>query len=334
MAIQQLLTPEELQALLETLQSQEPELRRRDYSDDVQSYTLVSPENSVSPIMPALETIYERFAHRLQIELFEMLRTEVVVTPESPNLLNCTDFITGLGTPSGINLFSMRPLEGPSLLVLERDLIFYIVDTFFGGRCKRFSEGGQQDFSPVELRLLQRLRKVVWTTLETAWQGFSEIECELINTETRPRFITDLNPSDSLLRFNAQVSFAGISGQLIIAVPIAAFEPVRAQLMAVLNKEHASADPQLSRMLRDGIVESEVELCCMLAKAEISVRELLHLEVGDIITVDVPRYVKLQSEGIDLFSGTCGVMRGWRAMQVERILVPLDEMIAEEKSLS
>jgi len=61
----------------------------------------------------------------------------------------------------------------------------------------------------------------------------------------------------------------------------------------------------------------------VLAEIDLNVRELMRLQIGDTIPVDLPPQARLEVDGVSLNAGEYGNTQGWRALKVDRWLVRL-----------
>jgi flagellar motor switch protein FliM len=324
MPTDEILTQDEMDALREVVAQRKVSLPYRAAPlEDAQPYELISPETNVSGILPVLETIQERFAHRLRIGLFELLRREVEVVGSSIEIRAYNDLITALSAPCSINIIGISPLSGPGLLMFERQLVFMVVDTFFGGTGRMYTTSPTRDFTPTETRFIQRLLKLTFHCLEAAWQPFTPINCVSLSVETNPQFVTAINPLEALAVTSLQIQKEDSTGNLYLALPCSMFEPVRGVLLASLNKEHPRYSERLTRLLQDGVKDSLVDIRCTLAETELSFRDLLLLKVGDFIPMDISDEALIEIEGIPLYKGQYGVAQGWRALKIKRPLTSL-----------
>lgn len=322
MSTDQFLTKDERDALMEVV-SKKSRSRINNagaYHDDAQPYDLSSQDYPINSLLPVLETIHERFAHRLRISLFELLRRDLMVTVGSTEKSSYTDLTTSLSVPCSVNVIGMVPLRGPALLIFDQELIFMVVDTFFGGTGRSYKPSGSRTFTVTENRFIQRLLDLSFRCLEDAWEPFTALKCSRQNAESKPQFITALNPNETLTLSSVHISRDSISGTIHLAMPYSILEPIRKTLIESMNKEHPNPNPRLTERLMDGIRDSQVEPHCYLGSLELSLSELLELKVGDVIPVDIPQFATLQVENVPIYRGTYGVAQGWRAFRVERAL--------------
>ena len=290
------------------------------FREGAMPYDLASLDYAINSLLPVLETIHERFAHRLRVGLFELLRRDLKVTAGSIEKRSYTDLTTSLSVPCNVNVIGMSPLSGPGLLIFDQELIFMVVDTFFGGTGRLYKSPSVRDFTTTETRFIQRLLQLSFRCLEEAWEPFTTVKCTHLNSENKPQFITALNPTEVLAVSSVHISHDNIAGLLHLALPYSILEPIRETLLNSLCKEHPNPSAQLTDRLREGIKDSQVEAHCFLAGFELTLNELLALKVGDVIPVNMPSTATLQVEDVPIYKGHYGVAQGWRALKIEETL--------------
>lgn len=323
MSTDALLTSDEREALMKVVANPrnrgggtEPGISR----DGAQSYDLTSQDYAINSVLPVLDTIHERFVHRLRIGLFELVRRDLSATIGSIEKRGYTDLITSLSVPCSVNVISMAPLNGPALLIFDPELIFMIVDTFFGGKGRLYKSPSVRDFTTTETRFIQRLLQLSFACLEEAWEPYAKLKCTHLNSESKPQFITSLNPSEPLTVSSVQIGCDTLAGALHLALPYSGLEPIRATLLSSYCKEHPNPSKRFTAQLREGVQDSQIEARCSLARFELSLGDLMALRVGDIIPVNIPSTAVLRVEDVPLYSGDYGIAQGWRVFRVEQAL--------------
>ena len=322
MSTDQFLTEDERDALMEVVSSKagEPGAGTGVFQEGAQPYDLASQDYAITSLLPVLDTIHERFAHRLRIGLFELMRRDLSVTAGSIEKRGYTDLTTSLSVPCSVNVIGMTPLSGPALLIFDAELIFMIVDTFFGGTGRLYKSASVRDFTTTETRFIQRLLQLSFSCLEQAWEPYAALKCTHFNSEHKPQFITSLNPNEPLTVGTVQVGGDNLAGALHLALPYSSLEPIRETLLNSFRQEQPNPGAQFTERLREGIRDSQVEVRCALAGFDLTLSELLALRIGDVIPVDIPSTAVLRVEDVPIYSGHYGVAQGWRALKIERPL--------------
>lgn len=327
MATDELLTQDELDALMEGVGSGRVPVAGRATAapDEILPYDLASPENVIASIQPALDTVQVRFAHQLGIGFYELLRRDVALTPVEVHAEPYQDFVARLNPPCSVNVVALPPMAGPGLILFDHPLVFALVGAWYGGQGTQYSETGRLEFTAAEVRMIQRLQAMCARALAIAWQPYLPVRYSLLASEISPHLVTSIHPGELLIVFGVDLTLDGTLGTLRIALPSSMFEPVRGPLLAALAREHPIRDERLLRLLEDGVRDAQVQVRCVLAELDLNVRELMRLQIGDTIPVDLPPQARLEVDGVALIAGDYGNTQGWRALKVDRWLVRLPE---------
>src|SRR5664279_504875 len=137
----------------------------------VRSYNLGTQERIVRGRMPTLELINERFARFLRIGLFAYMHRSTEISVGPVRVLKYSEFIRNLVVPTNLNLVQIKPLRGTALFIIDPNLVFLIVDNLFGGNGQFHTRVEGREFTPTELRIIQRLLAIIFEDLEKAWAG-------------------------------------------------------------------------------------------------------------------------------------------------------------------
>ncbi len=85
------------------------------------------------------------------------------------------------------------------------------------------------------------------------------LKCSRQGAESKPQFITALNPTETLAVSSVHISRDNIAGILHLALPYSILEPIRKTLLSSLHKEHPNPSPQMTERLLEGIRDSQVD---------------------------------------------------------------------------
>jgi flagellar motor switch protein FliM len=333
MSTDEILTQDEVDALKEAMHSQSElsSSSRLEEPDEVLAYQLGSSENTITGILPILETIYERFSHRLRVALFELLHRDVEITVDGMETRGYGDFIAALEAPSSVNIITLEPLHGPGLVVFEKPLVFAVVDMFFGGRGRMENPLQPRDFTITETRFIRRLLHLTSCAVEAAWEPFLSVQWKNLASESNPQFVTAIDPQAVLQVVTVRITLhEDVTETLYFALPFSMLESGRGPLIASLRKEHASRDKRLAKRLQEGVENSAVTIRGVLAETELTVHELLSLKAGDFIPIEVTTKATLEAEGVPVYVGQYGVAQGRRALQIDHKITPLGDPAQED----
>lgn len=314
----EILNQDEIDALLHGVESGAVETGADKYPKDGQArpYDLTHQDRIVRGRMPTLEMINERFARYLRISLFNLLRRSSEIAVNGVQVAKFMEYVHSLFVPANLNLIKLRPLRGTALVVLDPKLVFLIVDNFFGGDGRFYAKIEGREFTPTEMRVIQIVLARILRDLQEAWTPVMKLDPEYLHSEINPQFANIVSPSEVVVvnRFHVELDNGG--GDLHVVMPYTMIEPLRELLMAGVASDRVEFDERWGLALREQVKEAEVELRCTLASVTLRLGELVRLNAGDIIPIDLPDTVTVTIEGLPVFRCRHGVHRGNKAIQI------------------
>jgi flagellar motor switch protein FliM len=318
MSVKDLLSQDEIDALLHGVD--DGDIGTGDEADElesggVKSYDLANQERIVRGRMPALELINERFARHTRLTLFNLLRRTVDVTVGGVQVMKYGDYVHTLYLPTSMNLVKALPLKGTALFILDAKLVFKLVDNFFGGDGRQAKIEGR-DFTPTETRLVRKILGQLFADLEEAWRPLMTLHFEHVGHEMNPAMANVVSPTDVVVVSTFQVDLEGGSGELQVTMPYSMLEPIRDLLVSSFQPAEREGDERWMQALRRDIMSADVDLNLQLAERDMTLRDVMALEVGDVIPVDIPQELILRAAGVPTFSCRLGVSRSNLAVKI------------------
>jgi flagellar motor switch protein FliM len=238
MAVQDLLSQDEIDALLHGVDDGLVQTESNGDPGSVKSYDLTSQDRIVRGRMPTLEMINERFARYTRISMFNMLRRSADVAVGGVQVMKFGEYVHSLYVPTSLNLVKIKPLRGTGLFILDAKLVFKLVDNFFGG------------------------------------------------------------------------------GDLHVTMPYSMIEPVREMLDAGFQSDLDDQDERWSKALREDVLDVSVPLGATVARRQLKLRDILHMQPGDVIPVELPDELVLRANGVPSFKAKLGSHKGNLALQI------------------
>lgn len=317
--MQDLLSQDEIDALLHGVDDGDIETDEGIDHGDVMSYDLASQDRIVRGRMPTLELINERFARYTRISIFNLLRRTADVAIGGIQIQKFGEYIHTLYVPTSLNMVKLRPLRGTALIIFDAKLVFKLVDNFFGGDGRHAKIEGRE-FTPTELRVVQMVLSQIFVDLTEAWRAVMPIQFDFVNAEVNPSMANIVSPSEVVVVSTFHVELDGGGGDMHITLPYSMIEPIREMLDAGLQTDADEHDERWGRSLREEIMNCEVELESSIAEVELSLREVKDLKEGDIIPIEFSEKKIVTANGIPMFRCTMGECNENVAFRVEDII--------------
>jgi flagellar motor switch protein FliM len=283
------------------------------------TYNLGTDERIVRGRMHTLEVINERFARHLRGALLTFMRRSADISVGSVQIQKYGDFIRHLPVPANINLMHLKPLRGTALFVFDPKLVFLVVDNLFGsdGRYHVRIEG--RDFTQTEQRIIKRLLSLTLDSYGTAWQPVYPIEFEYVRSEMHAKLANIVAPNEVVINTTFQIEFGPIGGALNVCIPYSMIEPIRDLLSNPLQDE-IEVDKRWVRQLSQQVQSAEVELRAHFLTLQSSIGQLLRLQAGDVLPVDIPETIIGRVNGVPVMECGYGTSNNHYALRVEKMI--------------
>ncbi|MGO4310169.1 flagellar motor switch protein FliM [Pseudomonas sp. KB_15] len=315
MAVQDLLSQDEIDALLHGVDDGLVETENAAEPGTVKSYDLTSQDRIVRGRMPTLEMINERFARYTRISMFNMLRRSADVAVGGVQVMKFGEYVHSLYVPTSLNLVKIKPLRGTALFILDAKLVFKLVDNFFGGDGRHAKIEGRE-FTPTELRVVRMVLEQAFVDLKEAWQAIMEVNFEYINSEVNPAMANIVGPSEAIVVSTFHIELDGGGGDMHVTMPYSMIEPVREMLDAGFQSDLDDQDERWVNALRQDVLDVDVPIGATVARRQLRLRDILHMQPGDVIPVDMPEEMIMRANGVPAFKVKMGSHKGNLALQV------------------
>lgn len=315
-----ILSQDEVDALLRGVTGEPEESEAEAGASGIHTYDIGRQERIVRGRMPTLEIINERFARNYRIGMFNMIRRTAEISVGPVSIIKYSEFVRNLIVPTNLNLVHLEPMRGTALFVFDPNLVFLVVDNLFGGDGRYHMRVEGRDFTLAEQRIIQKMLNVVFEEYAKAWESIFPIKPEYVRSEMNTQFANIATPTEVVVvtTFNIELGTAG--GDFHICMPYSMIEPIRDQLTSTLQADRAEADERWVTEMGLQVQDAEVELVANLGEAPITLRQILDLKSGDVISLDVPEAVIAGVDGVPIFECHYGQKNGQLALKVDRVL--------------
>ena len=325
----QVLSQSEVDALLSAVSD-----NRVDADDDgaddgvkggVVQYDLANQDRIIRGRMPTLDIIHDRFIRLFRVTLSNSLRKMANLSVNSTGPLKFSEFMNSLPLPSCLNILRLDPLRGAAVMVIESKLLYALVDSFFGGNDVPYTKIEGKDFTQIEIKIARRVVMSAIDDLEKAWEPVYPLKIGYSRTEINPQFVAVVPPSDVVIATTFDVELEKVSGTIKIVIPYSTLEPIKSKLSVGFQSEQLEVDFIWINRVKEQIMQTTANLVVKLGEADIQMRDLLNLEVGDIIQLnsDATMPLSVNVEGVPKFKGIPGLLKGNRAIRVTESMFDL-----------
>lgn len=266
--------------------------------------------------VPALESINERQVGLMRLGMFQLFHRPVEITGEPVQMVKWGDYVNTLPMPTSLNLIRAESQDTAFLMALDADLVFEFVDAYFGGRGGAGRKPDSAEFTPTEKRLTRIVVERVITDMKEAWSSFLNVDFDFLRAESNPQFAAVAAPSDPVYMSRFRIELAGHGGEFHIVLPSQLVDPIRHFTNVGTPTERVQSKDFWLSALREDVCDAPVALRTVLAETKLSLGELVDLNAGDIIPIELPSTVRVFAGDSVVLEGTFGVSRGYNAVKV------------------
>ncbi|HUM98895.1 MAG: flagellar motor switch protein FliM [Halothiobacillus sp. 20-53-49] len=280
------------------------------------NYDLTTQERIVRGRLPTLEMLNERFARNFRIRLVSMLRRTVDISIEGVRMMKYAEYSHALYVPTSLTLVHVRPLKGVGLFMMESQLVFKLVDNFFGGFGLHAKIEGR-DFTPAELRVITRVLEQAIDEVQRSWTPVYPISIQTLSHEMNPQLANIVSSTEVVVVNSFRIDVEGGGGKFDIVFPYSMIEPIRDLLDGGMQGDRLEVDERWTSALKRELGLADIELVAQLGETRMLISDIARMEVGQILPFEMPEKVILTAEGLPLYQGKLGAHRGNKAIRIE-----------------
>ena len=270
--------------------------------------------------LPTLEMINERFARYFRISFFDMLRKSPEISVTGIEMVKFNEYIQTLQQPTSLSMIKMMPLRGTGLIVLNPELVFILVDNFFGGDGSIEAKIEPREFTSTELRVIEKVVHISFRDLVKAWEPVMSVNFNYHNHEVNPQMATIVSPTEVVVISTFHVELDGGGGDIQIVYPYSMIEPIRNLLDTGVQSDHGEIDERWAILLKEELMHAKINMQALFIEKQVPLSDLINFRTGDIIPIDMPEQVLLLAEDMPVIRGQFGEHQGNAAIKVEDVI--------------
>ena len=332
------LSPEEITALTDAFSEGQRGARSSqevagDLEPVVLRYDLFGAGGGQRHDFPALDLIHETYSLQLQLQLERETRSEADFHPAAPDLLNFSEIYASLEMPTGIIVCEVGGLGCTGLLLIDTDLLVHFFDLLMGG------PGGPSDaadlfhtrtFTGTERLLLKRVIGFISNAMKRAWAEIADVDLAIIRAEVDPRHAAVFNPSDRVAELKLDVEWDEVAGSIRLILPMQALRPFDKRLALTTISPPLASDSAWQEQVQAALVDVPVDLVVVLGEANLTLRELLALQPGEVLRLDrdPSGVLEMRAEGVPKLAVRPTVTGGNMAAEIVGVLLEDGSVVA------
>ncbi|WAM33442.1 flagellar motor switch protein FliM [Caldicellulosiruptor morganii] len=324
-----ILSQSEIDELLRALTSGElslEEVQKPKQERNVRVYDFKRPSKFAKDHLRTLQIIFENYSRMVTTFLSGYLRTVVQMDVISVEQLTYYEFSNSLSNPVVMGIVNFAPLKGSIVFEMAPEIAFAMIDRVLGGFGKGIDK--IRTFTEIELVLIERLLQQLISFFREAWENIIDLRPRVEKIETNPQFTQIVSPNETVALVTIDMKVGEAEGMTNICLPYMVVEPIMPRLSTKywFSTSAKETSEETRGYLQKKIEKTKVPVRAILGKAEITVREFLDLQVGDVIKLD-----RKKNQEIEVFVGNRLKFYGVPGRKEKRIAIKITRVEEEEE---
>ncbi|WP_168582408.1 flagellar motor switch protein FliM [Gephyromycinifex aptenodytis] len=271
-----------------------------------QLYDFRSPSRFSREQLRALQMATETFARQMATILSTTLRIVAHANLEDVVQTTYDEYIGRVPNPSLLAILNFAPLEGDGVFQLPMDLVMSVIDRLLGG--PGTSKQPSRALSEIESGLIRSLVKQMVWELRYAFESLGGVKGEVQSMESDPQFLQLAPPSDAMIVAEFEIKLGDQTARSTLCIPVETIAPVLDSVHAKPEIELSGAKAEAAESLKERMHEVPVEVRVAFAPIALPSRDILDLEVGDVLPLHHPtnQPLTLEADGIPVATAVPG----------------------------
>jgi len=319
-----ILSQSEIDSLLQALSSGEvdvQEIKEDEGSKKVKKYDFRNPQKIAKDQLRTLEIIHENFARLLQTFLSGYLRAPVQASILTVDQYAYSEFSNAISNPAFLSIINFDPLNGQILIDVSTNIVFATIDRLLGGDGEEIPE--IRGFTEIEISLLKKTMIKTMDLIKEAWENVIELDPKLEKIEVNSQFAQIVPPNETIALVTLNISIGSVEGMMNVCIPYLVLEPILDKLSTKywFSSTKKTITKEEMKAIRQRMLDTKVPIKAELGSTNITIRELLNLQSGDVIRLDESNnLIDLRIGSKVKFYGTPGVSNNRMAVKIVKVV--------------
>ena len=323
----EVLSQSQIDALLHAVQSGEKDLNEPAVEQEkkYRKYDFSSPRKFTKDRIKMLNGIFDTYSRIINSRLNARLRANCEITVGSIEEQRYYEFSNAL-TESDVLALVKVTVKGkeqdiPLLLYLSTPTALSMMDRLMGGEGEAdASLPADYTYTDIELQLYEDIVSDMVSVMGGSWENYIPIEFTYSKTDVNPTLSQIIGLDETVIIVDMKMQFTNITGRMSICLP----GEVLTNIFAEISRENPArklAAEDKSEEIFDKLRDSSLEIVSILGETRLSLSDVYHLNVGDVIDLGCPKdsSVYLDIGGYHWFTGKVGTHKKNMAVKIDNV---------------
>ena len=270
--------------------------------------------------LPMLDVVFDRMVRIMSTSLRHLTNDNVEIALDGIESVRMGDHLDATAPAAIFAVVRAQEWDNQALLIIDSAMICTLVDVLLGGRRAGPARIEGRTFTRIERALAERLIRVVAADLSTSFEPLCAVTFRFERVEVHPRFATIVRRSNAAIVARLRIGMDDRGGTIQVVLPHGTLEPVRELLLQQFIGERFGRDSIWEAHLAEELRHTEVELSAVLDEQTMRLSEIMALQTGSRIVLNIGRgaAVQMRCGAVPLFEGRVGRRKNRIAVRIER----------------
>lgn len=318
-----ILSQEEIDAVLKSISTGKPvnaeKIRKK---KKVSLYDFKRPSLISKDQMRLLESVHSGFARDFSVFLSTQLRMIVDIDLLGVDQVMYSEFLMSIVPPSALYVGIFDEPTSKFVVEIEPQFALFVVERLLGGEGNFASV--KRPLSLIEQRVMQKIMSYFASSIAKNWKILKDFRsCSFTQFESDPEFVQIVPASEPTIVISFEMKVHKKTTPINICYPYIWISDIisrpEVQEKILYGSQRSSTNER--EILKRNLHSTYVDLRAVLGKAFISVRDLIDLQVGDVIVLDsrVGSEIPVFVQNYHLFDAISGKKSNNYAFQIQTI---------------
>lgn len=325
----EVLSQSQIDALLNAVLSGDKDLEEEpkpNPENNYRKYDFSSPRKFTKDRIKMLNSIFDNYTRLINTRLNAMLHTTCQIVVESVEEQRYYEFANALTEGDVLALAQVdikgKPEETPMMLYLSNTVAMNMMDRMMGGEGEDPSSDifYEYTYTDLELLLYESIVTDLISVMGTSWENYASISFSYDKTETNPTLSGYIGLDETVVIVDMGIQIANCSGRLSICLPAMMLANIFTAITLDKPGRRLAEDDKAEEIF-DTLRDSNLEVVAQLGKTQMSLSDLYHLSVGDVIDLGKSKNAPIHLEigGYQWFAGRMGTYKKNLAVKIDDV---------------
>ena len=201
---------------------------------------------------------------------------------------------------------------------INPNIAYSMLDLLMGGKGQAHTK--VDNLTEIETKIMTNLFERSFDNLREAWVNIADIDPILTELEVNPQFLQMISPNETVVVISFNTVIGETSGMINICIPHVVLEPIVPNLSVrywmQTNKKEVS--PEQLAVLKKRVKSAEIPVVAELGSTDISIEDLLYLQLGDVVQLNakIEDALTIKVGDIPKFRAQPGKLKKHMAVQI------------------